>query len=105
MFAAGSDFATTTVTVHTRTGSGSNGDVFAASVSVTGYLEDGRRLVRNSAGEQVVSEATLFTDPSTVATFTVDSKVDLPTRTARVILAKPRLIGDPDVDHVEVVLT
>lgn len=105
MFAAADDFATTTVTVRTRTGSGSNGDVFATGVPVTGYLEDGRKLVRAASGEQVISESTFFTDPSTVATFTVDSQVDLPTRTALVILVKPRLIGDPDVDHVEVVLT
>ena len=39
------------------------------------------------------------------AVFTPDSKVTLPTREARVILTKVHVIGDPDVDHLEVVLT
>ncbi|NUO58994.1 MAG: hypothetical protein HOV78_20225 [Hamadaea sp.] len=105
MFTAAGDFQPTTVTVRTKTGSGANGDIFAAAVDRDVFLEDSRRLVRNATGEQVVSEATLYADVADQAIFTTDSKVTLPGRTARVLLAKRHVIGDPDVDHLEVTLT
>ncbi|GAA2037363.1 hypothetical protein GCM10009740_31450 [Terrabacter terrae] len=105
MFAAAADFQPTTVTVRTKTGSGANGDIFSAPIDRAVFLEDSRRLVRNANGEQVVSETTLYADPGDLDAFAPDSKVTLPGRTARVLLAKPRIIGDPDVDHLEVTLT
>lgn len=105
MFAASEDFQTTTVTVATRTGTGANGDVYATAVPRDVFLEDSRRLVRSATGEQVISESTVFDDPDQGALYTPDSKVTLPTRVARVILAKANVIGDTDVDHLEVVLT
>lgn len=105
MFAAAEDFQTTTVSVATRTGTGANGDVYAAPADAVVFLEDSRRLVRSATGEQVVSESTLFADLDDTDLFTPDSKVTLPTRVARVILAKAHVIGDTDVDHLEVVLT
>ncbi|WP_076260869.1 hypothetical protein [Intrasporangium flavum] len=105
MFAAAEDFQLTTVTVRTKTGSGANGDIFGASVDRDVFLEDSRKLVRDATGEQVVSETTLYADVADAAVFTPDSKVALPGRTARVLLAKRHVIGDPDVDHLEVTLT
>ena len=105
MFAAASDFQPTTVAVRTKTGSGANGDIFAATVDRNVFLEDARKLVRDANGEQVVSETTLFADTADLDVFKPDSKVALPGRTARVLLAKLRVIGDPDVDHLEVTLT
>lgn len=105
MFAAADDFAPTTVTVETKTGTGANGDVFATAAPVLVFLEDARKLVRDGTGQQVVSESTLYADPADAALFTPDSKVTLPTRVARVILTKTLAIGDPDVDHTEVALT
>lgn len=105
MFAAGADFAATTVTIETKTGTGANGDVYAAAVTRAVFLEDGRHLVRDATGQQVVSESTLYADPADALLFQPDSRITLPTRVAYVILAKSRAIGDPDVDHTEVTLT
>jgi hypothetical protein len=105
MFAAADDFQPTTVSVATRTGTGANGDIYAAPVDVECFLEDARHLVRSATGEQVVSESTVFADPDKAPKFTPGSKVTLPTRTALVILAKVNAIGDPDVDHTAVSLT
>ncbi|MER7070966.1 hypothetical protein [Terrabacter sp. NPDC000476] len=105
MFAAADAFAPTTVTVRTKTGTGAKGDIFADAVTREVFLEDARKLVRNATGEQVVSEATLYADPADLPVFTADSRVTLPGRTARVLLAKTRIIGDHDVDHLEVTLT
>lgn len=105
MFAAADDFQSTTVTIETRTGTGADGDLFAAPVQRAVFLEEARRLVRSSTGEQVVSESTLYADPADAPLFTPDTKVTLPGREARVIVAKVHAIGDPDVDHTEVSLT
>lgn len=105
MFAAAEDFQTTTVSVQTWTGAGANGDIYAAAVDVVVFLEDSRKFVRSATGEQVVSESTIFADPADAPLFTPDSKVTLPTRSARVILTKVQVMGDPDVDHAEVTLS
>jgi hypothetical protein len=106
MFTAADEFQTTTLPIETFRGIGAGGrEVYDGPVDIDCIVEDGRKLVRASNGDQVVSETTLYTDLVNAAAFTTDSKVTLPTRTARVILAKPHAIGDPDVDHLEVVLT
>jgi hypothetical protein len=106
MFTAASDFQTTTVSVETFRGVGAGGrEVFDPPVDIDCVVEDGRKLVRAANGDEVISETTLYTDLANTAAFTADSKVTVPTRTARVLLAKRQVIGDPDVDHLEVVLT
>lgn len=106
MFTAGSDFQTTTVSVETFRGVGAGGkEAFDAPVDSVCVLDDARKLVRGANGDEVVSESTIYTDLAEAPKFIPDSKVTLPTRTARVLLAKPHVIGDPDVDHLEVVLT
>lgn len=99
-----------TVTVETKTGRGSNGDVFAAPVTLSpatgnGVLaDDAIKLVRNANGDEVVSN-TQIAGPLTIAgLFTPGSKVTTSTRTARVIA-----VNTADVDglpeHVVINLT
>lgn len=51
------------VTVETHTGGGAYGPVFAAAVTVKVNADNTRRLVRNAAGVEVISEATLTVHP------------------------------------------
>lgn len=102
MFAAADPFLASTVTVRTRTGAGANGDVHAAPVPATVFVEDGRKLVRDTTGEQVVSETTLYADPAAESLFATGSLVTVRGRETTVLLVKAHLIGDPDVDHVEI---
>ena len=92
------------VTVETRTGHGPRGDQFASPVTRTVIVEDGRQLVRDATGEQVVSETTLYDRLDAASLYAVGSKVAVGNRTARVIVAKRRE-RDDDVEHVEVALT
>lgn len=106
MFLAADEFQPTTVLVEAFLGTGAGGkNTFAAPVDSDCYLEDGRKLVRAANGDQVVSETTLYTDLCEADKYVPHSKVTLPTRTAMVIIAKQRVIGDPEVDHLEVALT
>lgn len=106
MFTAASDFQTTTVSVETFRGVGAGGkELFADPADSVCVLDDSRKLVRGANGDEVVSESTLYTDLSEASKYAPDSKVTLPTRTARVLLAKRQVIGDLDVDHLEVLLT
>lgn len=94
-----------TVTVETRKGVGPKGDVFAPPVPVDGLLvDDSVKLVRNSDGEEVVSNTQIAGPLSIVPLFTPGSKVTTSTRTARVIAVNaadvPRL-----PEHVVVTLT
>jgi hypothetical protein len=99
------DIQLSTVTVATRTGSGARGAVFATPVTRTVFVEDGRKLVRDEAGEQVVSETTLFDALAAADVYPAGTKVTVNGRAALVIVAKRRALGDPDVDHLEVALT
>jgi hypothetical protein len=99
-----SDFYIHTATVETFTGTGARGPAFAAPIAKAGFAEDGRKLVRNATGQEVVSETTWFTSLDDVALYTADSKVTVNGRTARVIIAKRRDLGalGPEVSHLEV---
>jgi hypothetical protein len=105
MFAAAADFTPVTVTLAAYTGFGSKGPTFANPVTVAMFADDSRRLVRNATGEEVISETTLYGDPATADQFLVESKVTLNGRIAKVLKTKRNVIGDPDVDHAEIVLT
>jgi hypothetical protein len=103
-----------TATVETFKGVGSAGDIFAPPVTLTPgngttdgcFLDDGTKLVRNKDGDEVVSTTRLFTDKGNAALFTPNSRVKLPTRTARVISANSEDSGDLGLpDHLAVALT
>lgn len=98
------DFPHADVTIGTKLGRGPRGDVFAAPVNRTVIIEDGRQLVRDADGEQVVSSTTLFDRLDQAAIYTPGSKVAVGDRTAHVITARRRDL-DPDVAHLEIALT
>jgi hypothetical protein len=74
-----------TVTVETRTGTGAAGDVYAAPVQVTGFLEGKVQLVRDSTGQEVTANSTLYCAVADGARFTPDTKVTTGGRISRVI--------------------
>jgi len=87
------------VAVETYSGEGAYGPIFAASVTVKVNVDQTRRLVRNPAGDEVVSEATLAVHPQprdeatralldAMALFAPESQVTIDSRVAKVITAK-----------------
>jgi len=91
------------VTVETYTGEGSYGPVFAAPVTVKVNVDQTRRLVRNAAGDEVVSESTLDVHPQprdettrvlldAATLFTPESRVTVSGRAAKVIGVKPNTV-------------
>lgn len=106
MFAAADGFQLDElVLLETYLGDGARGPKYAVGFNITCFVEDSRRLVRASSGEEVISETTLYTDLANANDISPDSKVTVNGRTALVLLVKRHVIGDPDVDHLEVVLT
>ena len=100
------DFYVHTLTVETLTGTGSLGDVYAAPVSVPGWLEDKRRLVRDKNGQEVVSSSFFSCDNTHLSKFTPDTKVTISGRTAFVIGVANYTSGALDLpDHLEIDLT
>ena len=94
-----------TAVVETRTGESAYADLFAAPATDTGYLEGSTKLVRNQAGEQVISSSTWFTDLANAPKYTPDSKVTSGGRTARVVGVNTFETPLGIEDHVEVYLT
>lgn len=103
------------VAVETYTGEGAYGPIFAAPVTVKVNVDQTRRLVRNPAGAEVVSEATLAVHPTprnetTGATldaatlFAPESRVTISGRSAKVISMKPNTIRGRTV-YVSVTVT
>lgn len=64
-----------TVIVETWLGTGSMGDVYQAPASVHGFLEGKIQLVRDSTGQQVVSQSTFYCSVADGAKFTPDSRI------------------------------
>lgn len=84
-------------------GESGNGPVYGPAVQVRCFCDDSRKLVRNELGEQVVSEATAYCPPGTVAP--AKSRVTHDGGVSFVLVTKNRdggSLGTPD--HVEVVL-
>ena len=88
------------VVVETYSGEGAYGPNFDAPVTVKVNVDQTRRLVRNSAGDEVVSEATLAVHPAprdettrllldAMALFAPESAVTISGRVAKVIGVKP----------------
>lgn len=101
------DFMVHPVQVETHGGEDPFGNIHTTlSDPVYGFLDDSRALVRNAAGDQVVSESTFYTGTEHKDLFKPESLVHLPDRTATVIstkLADSGPLGLPD--HLAVVLT
>lgn len=104
---------TQTVTVQTCTGSDSSGPLRATGVDVACYVEDSTRLIRDAAGQEVVSSTRVFaplttapTVPPVAGQFTVDSLVTVNGRDAFVITSARRDgVGPSSAWHVEIALT
>jgi len=94
----------TTVGIETKTGNGSYGPLYAASVNVTCVVSTTRRMVRNADGVEVVSERTLGVPASDEARFTPGSRVTIGTLISTVIAVSPKEYKG-QVVHVEVACT
>jgi hypothetical protein len=79
------DFYVHTVTVATWLGTGAMGDIYAAPVTVSGFLEGKIMTVRNATGDQVVSSSQFYCSVADGAKFTPDSKVTISSRVSHVI--------------------
>jgi len=92
-----------TVTVSTRTGEGAYGPTYADPQTIRCAIDETRRLVRDTAGDQAVSEATLTLHPASdvldpagqvvgrvdpLAVFTPESPVTIEGRASRVLTVK-----------------
>jgi hypothetical protein len=85
-------------------GQGAAGPLYGPAVAVACFVDDGRKLVRNELGEQVVSESTVYCRLETVAP--PKSRVTVGGRQSLVIVAKRRDGGGlPTPDHLELALT
>jgi hypothetical protein len=91
------------VAVETYSGEGAYGPNFDAPVTVKVNVDQTRRLVRNTAGDEVVSEATLAVHPQprdetsgelldATTLFTPESQVTISGRAAKVIGVKPNTV-------------
>ena len=92
------DFYVHTITVQTRTGSGSYGDIYADPVDLLCFVEE--KLVRSPAGNEVFSETRIYAPAG--APLTDGSLVTLPSGdVATVITTAVHDSGGLLPDHVE----
>lgn len=95
-----------TVTVEMYLGAGAYGDVYAAPVQVTGWMDGTRKIVRGATGEQVVSESTFYTYPITGPLFVPDSRITQGADVSYVIKNNTNDSGSLDLpDHAAINLT
>ncbi|HEY2642310.1 MAG TPA: hypothetical protein VGI56_01035 [Galbitalea sp.] len=102
-----SDFYIHSATVEAFLGTNGLGvDTFSAAVSVLGFADNSRKLVRNSDGEQVISETTFYTYPSWASSFVPNSRVTIDGAVSRVIGVNSNTSGALDLpDNLAVTLT
>lgn len=95
------------VTVEPYTGTGAYGDVYDTPRTRACLVDEKRQLARNSDGDEVISEATLYLRRAHVPDFAPGSLVTLPTgRTATVITAADRSDGGLGAwQHLEVTVS
>ncbi|MBS0231722.1 MAG: hypothetical protein JSS52_11275 [Proteobacteria bacterium] len=95
-------------TVIVETYEGTNGygeDVFAAPVTVVGFLESADRLFRTANAEQETAESAFYTDPGNAPLFEVDSRVTVAGKPARVVRTGLFTSGELELpDHAVVLL-
>lgn len=95
-----------TASVATCTGTGVNGDVYAAPVDVPGFLDQRDQLVITAQGEEAQSETVFYTDLSEAGAFTPRSTLTCNGITAQVTKVFRRDGGGlPTPDHLEVRLS
>lgn len=100
------EFYVHSVTVERLAGAQPWGDVYDPPVTVRCFVDEDRRFVRDGAGREVVSEATLTAPPEAAQHFTPGSVVTVNGRRAQVIKAaraESHDLGLPD--HTEITLT
>lgn len=92
------------VSVETYEGTAAYGDIYATAQPVKCFVDDARKVVRNTDGDEVVSESTIIARLADAPKLVEKSKVTLPGgRKSIVILKKDRDdggLGAPQ--HVEV---
>ncbi len=95
-----------TVTVTPLLGAGSYGDIEGPEQAVVGFLDSQTRLVRSGSGEEVVSQATFYTDVDQHDTFPPGSSVTLPDGRSTTVIGRARhdAPGLQLPDHLEVAL-
>ncbi len=64
-----------TVQVQTRDGTGAYGNIYGPPTTVTGFMEEKRRIIPSSTGTMVESTATFYGPPEAYPLFTTGSKV------------------------------
>lgn len=70
------DWLSHTITVETYDGAGFDGATYSAPVTVSNCMvENVRRLVRASTGNEVVSETTIYATPDQAALFTEHTRI------------------------------
>lgn len=101
------EFYVHTVTVDTYKGSGPYGDAYdPTSEPIPCFIDESRRLVRSTNGEQIVSETTLWMDKEHYEAFKPDSIVQVNGHESTVITRSLADSGDLDLpDHLSVNLT
>lgn len=89
------DWMTKNVSVKKFTGTGFDGAIFDAPVVVEKVMiEDARKLVRASDGNQKVSETTIYVHAEDASKITLHSLVQLPDRESTVLrIASPEVYG------------
>jgi hypothetical protein len=95
------------VTVEPYTGTGSYGDVYDTPRTRACLVDEKRQLVRNTDGDEVISEATLYLRRTHLQDFEPGSRVTLPTgRRSTVIVAADRSDGGLGAwQHLEVAVS
>lgn len=89
--------------IEVRRAGGMYGDNFDPAVTVVGYLQSDRKLVRSASGEEVVSSSTLWLDPG--VEITEGSKVTVLGQTSYALGISDNRGPGGLHDHLEVVLT
>lgn len=100
-------FFTQAIVLEPYLGSDSAGaDVFGAPVTVLGYLDGKRQLVRGSDGEQVVSNSTVYCPLDAAASAPPNSRVTIAGVVSRVLTANPNggVTGVRLPDHLAIAL-
>lgn len=95
-----------TATVEEFLGAGPSGDLYAAPVTVMGFLDDGVVLVQSASGEQLVQKAVFFASLADADLFVPESQVTVNGKVAQVSSVRRRDGGPLGLpDHVEVDFT
>lgn len=95
------------ITVEPYAGAGAHGPLYGDPVAVRALMDAGRRRVRDTEGDEVVSETTLRVRLTDADHFPTGSRVTLPDGTTPTVITTSRHDGRslPAPSHLEVSLT